>query len=171
MYMKQTLNMVGILFILWCSFSSVAHPIKLSTSLFEYDEKTSTLKIACRVFIDDFEESIDVDGFSVKSLSKKDKKVIEYFFAKSYRISINGKKYRLKYEDLKIYQAQNIIEIEFSRIKIFIKSGDRLYIENSLFFEEFKDLQSNRIIFRAPPFFSEKHYATRLNKGTVYITF
>jgi MinD-like ATPase involved in chromosome partitioning or flagellar assembly len=39
--------------------TSFKHPIKLTASLIEYDTNTANLKSECKVFIDDFEKSIN----------------------------------------------------------------------------------------------------------------
>lgn len=159
----KILSLISILFI----FSSSNHPIKLTASLIEYNPEANSIRMECRVFIDDFEDSIHKKGFDVLNLTEEDKEEIEYFFDTYYHIKVNGKKLPLNYKSSEIIKDHNVLVIKFTENDITIKNGDQLFIENKLFFEQFGYLQSNRITLRIPPFFKEKNYAVNLAKYSI----
>ncbi|KZS41587.1 hypothetical protein AWE51_21525 [Aquimarina aggregata] len=142
------------------SFTS-SHPIKLTSSLIEYNPKTSRLQIECRVFIDDFTYSIDgtfTNNINLSNLSKEDKKGIERYFEKFYPITINDHRFPLKYENSKVLEEHNVFILKFSQEVLPIKKGDQLCVENTLFFEEFAFMQTNMITVRVPPFINENYF-------------
>jgi len=58
------------------SFNSL-HPIKLTSSLVEFNPKANILRVECRVFIDDFTFSMNdtfTKNFNVSNLTKEDVK-------------------------------------------------------------------------------------------------
>ena len=65
---------------------TLSHPLKLSASLVEYDPHQETLRMECKVFIDDFDSSLflsvlkGVDRNTLTSLDKK--RAIEAYFEK-----------------------------------------------------------------------------------------
>ncbi len=140
-----------------------AHPIKLTASLIEYNSKTNSIRMECRVFIDDFENSINstlTKNINISNLSTEDKKGIEDYFKKYYTITINNKIYSLKYLESEILAEYNVFCIKFSESDLKIKKGDQICIKNKLFFEEFGFLQSNRITVRMEPFVTENYQTT-----------
>lgn len=163
----KTFLLLGVLLV----FSSYKHPIKLTASLIEYNPETSSIRMECKVFIDDFENSLTKKDFNVSNLSKEDKEEIEYFFGEYYNITINGKELPLNYEASEIHASYNVLVIKFAENDITIKKGDNLFIENKLFFEQFGYLQSNRITVRIPPFISEKNYVTTLKNYSIHYNF
>jgi len=139
------------------------HPIKLTASLIEYNPKKTSLRMECRVFIDDFENSINkkfTKNISVSNLSKEDIKYIEAYFEKYYLITVNDKKYPLRYKSSEIMKAYNVFVIKFSEDVVTINKGDQVCIENKLFFEDFAFMQSNRVTVRIPPFITENFFET-----------
>jgi len=141
-----------------------SHPIKLTSSLIEYNHKITSLRIECRVFIDDFVYSINktliknLNMSSLSNLSKEDKKGIEDYFKKYYPITINDHRFPLKYEDSTVLEKHNVFILKFSQEVLPIKKGDQLCIENTLFFEEFAFMQTNMITLRVPPFITEDYF-------------
>lgn len=154
----------------WLLFGSFKHPIKLTASLIEYDEKTNALRMECKVFIDDFEKSINktlAKNITVTALSHEDKKGIENYFEKYYNITHNGNKLPLKYKVSEVMKEYNVLTIKFSEKIIKLKKGDKVLIENTLFFEEFGYMQSNRITIRIPPFITEDNHEAVLNDYSI----
>ena len=146
-----------------------AHPIKLTASLIEYNTETKSFRMECRVFIDDFENSINstlTKNINISNLSKEDKEGIEAYFKKYYIITINDKEYTLKYKESEILQEYNVFCIKFSESDLTIKKGDQICIKNKLFFEEFGFLQSNRITVRMEPFIT-KNYQTTFEEDSI----
>ena len=64
----------------------------------------------------------------------------------------NGKKLPLEYASIIPLKEHNVLIIKFKRTPLSIKKGDKLDIENSMFFRDFGPAQSNRVAVRIPPF-------------------
>ncbi|MCU0437403.1 MAG: hypothetical protein MUC49_05765 [Raineya sp.] len=150
--------------------SGLSHPIKLTASLLEYKQTTGELSYECKVFIDDFESSIN------KSLSKKintqkptqeDIAGINRHFGKHVKIWINGKEISLTYKSSEIVKSANVCIIRFKEVPVRLKKGDKIQISNSLFFEEFEYAQTNLILVKIPPFVKEENYDLSLDNRTV----
>jgi len=172
--MKRIHFIALFLFSILLLFSSFKHPIKLTASLIEYDEKSKSMKMECRVFIDDFEKSINkrlTKDIDVTNLTEEDKFGIEDYFKQYYSIAINGKRMSLQLEQTELMEAQNIIIIKFAEKDFPIKKGDKLTVENILFFVEFGELQSNRVTLRMPPFLNEHSFQSSINRYSFYYTF
>ena len=142
-----------------------SHPLKLSASLIEYDHQQETIRMECKVFIDDFDSSLFLSvlkGVDRSTLSNADKKrAIEKYFARFYSISVNRKKVPLKIEATRVLQGHNVFIIYFEKTKIPIKKGDTLEIRNTMFFRDFGPAQMNRIAVRIPVFnIDDGHVAT-----------
>ena len=106
--------LTGILFIL-TSFSN-SHPIKITSSLILLNPKTANLEMECRVFIDDFTNSINstfTKNINLANLSDEDKQGIENYFKEYYVITINGKKFPLKYAESKVLEEHNVFILRF----------------------------------------------------------
>ncbi|HAA14655.1 MAG TPA: hypothetical protein DCE41_24400 [Cytophagales bacterium] len=147
--------------------ASIAHPIKLTASLIEYNPKSKSIRVECRVFIDDFESSLNIDGLDVAALTPEHQLDIEYFFYEFYRFSLNGQPLDLKFADSEAFQANNLLVLEFLIKDVKLKKGDKLHIENSLFFMEFGEQQSNRMIIRIPPYVFEENHITTIDNRLV----
>jgi hypothetical protein len=154
--------------------TSFKHPIKLTASLIEYDLNSTSLKTECKIFIDDFEKSINktlTKNINLSDLTKEDKTGIEDYFEKYFNITINGKILPLKFKTSEVLKEYNVITIKFIENKLKIKKGDKLLIENTLFFEEFGYMQSNRITVRIPPFVTEDNHEAVVNNYAIPYNF
>jgi len=150
------------------------HPIKLTASLIEYDVKNKRLKMECKVFMDDFEKSINktlAKNINLSNLSKEDMKGIGNYFGNHYKIILNNKTLPIKYESSELLNKYNIITIKFTANVVKIKKGDKLIISNALFFAEFGSIQSNRMTIRIPPFVVEDNHESSLNNNRILYTF
>lgn len=165
--MRLKLFNIFLLFGLLLISSSVKHPLKLTASLIEYNPKTNSLRMECKVFIDDFEETINRKGFSVSNMTAENQNEIEFFFNLFYRITINGQKLPLVYESSEVNEGFNVFIVKFAENNITIKEGDVLIVQNKLFFDRFGKKQTNRITLRIPPFVFEKYYETTLGKYSI----
>ncbi len=166
---KISLKILGCIAILLTTMS-FKHPIKLTASLIEYNADAKTIKMECKVFIDDFEKSINktlAKNINVSNLSKEDKVGIEDYFEKYYNITVNGKKLTLNYKASEVMKEYNVLTIKFSENSLAIKKGDKILIENTLFFEEFGYMQSNRITIRIPPHITEDNREATLNNYSI----
>jgi len=146
--------------------TSFKHPIKLTASLIEYDVKTSSLKMECKVFIDDFEKSINktlTKNINLSDLSKEDIKGIDDYFEIYFKIVLNSKALPVKFKSSQLIKEYNVFTIKFTDNVLKIKKGDKLEITNTLFFTEFGYIQSNRMTIRIPPFVVEDNHETTLN--------
>lgn len=153
--------------------SSASHPIKLTSSLLEYQASTGVLSYECKVFIDDFENSIN------KTLSKKiaihkptqeDIAGMNKHFGSHVKILINGKPLPMVYKSSEVIKSANVYIIRFKDFPIKLKKGDKIQISNSLFFEEFEYAQTNFVLVRIPPFVKEENYDLSLDNRTVNFT-
>ena len=146
----------------------MAHPLKLTASLIEYNSKSKSLTMECKVFRDDFQKSLRksvLKGVDKSDVTREGKiKIIESYFRKYYSIIHNGNILPLRLESSKYLRGQNVIVIAFKPNSLDLKTGDKLSIRNTLFFEDFKHSQSNRIVVRIPSFsIDEKHISTLNN--------
>ena len=170
--MKLNLLSTFLLFsaLLFTSFSN--HPLKLTASEIKYDEKTKSIRVDCRVFIDDFAPVINktlLGRLENSSITEDDKLAIQNYFAFKYRISINGNILPFKIKD---YQVQsNVMNIEFAKNYITLKKGDKLYIENNLLFEEFGPMQTNWVTLRIPPFLPKGSFESQIESNSFSKTF
>ena len=154
--------------------SSFKHPIKLSASLIEYDDNEKRIRMECRVFIDDFEGSINkrlTKDIDIRNLTNEDKLSIEDYFKQYYSIRINGKRLPLEFKTTDLMEAQNVLIIKFTEKHLAIKKGDKIEVENTLFFLEYGLSQSNRVTLRIPPFLSEYSFQSSINRYSFNYTF
>ena len=154
--------------------TSFKHPIKLTASLIDYDVKNSSLKMECKVFIDDFEKSINktlTKNINLSDLSKEDIKGIDDYFENYFKITLNSKALPVKYKSSELLKEYNVFTIKFTDNVVKIKKGDKLEITNTLFFTEFGYIQSNRMTIRIPPFVVEDNHETTLNNYLIPYTF
>ncbi|RNC86249.1 MAG: hypothetical protein ED556_08090 [Winogradskyella sp.] len=155
---------------LFASLSS--HPLKLTASEIKYDEKTKSIRVDCRVFIDDFAPVINktlFDRLENSNITEDDKLAIQNYFAFNYRISINGKVLPFKIKDYKV--QSNVMNIEFAKNYITLKKGDKLYIENNLLFEVFGPMQTNWVTLRIPPFIPKGSFESQIESNSYSQTF
>lgn len=169
--MEHRLSIIySLLCVLFVS-SSFHHPIKLTTSLIEYSSKENSLNIECRVFIDDFQNTLNRKGLNASNLSKEDIEEIEYYFDEYYRIVVNSRKLILNYQSSQVYGSNTVLSLKFKVDNLTIKKGDALLIENKLFFTEFGPLQSNKMTLRIPPFIEEGYHETTFQNSSVNYQF
>lgn len=143
------------------------HPIKLTASEIKYDIKTNSIKIQCKVFVDDFAPAINPDledNINNLTVSDNEKQLIEDYFATKYKISINDKKLPLKFKSYKV--EYNAMTVEFLETNITLKKGDTIHIENQLLFEEFGPMQSNWMAIRIPPFLPNYNFESKIEDYT-----
>ena len=148
------------------------HPIKLTSSEIKYDVKTKSLRVECKVFIDDFAPAISASlltSLNQSKLTNDDKKRIESYFLEKYRIKINSKTLTWKIKTYSI--SDNILTLIFLTKDLTIKKGDHLKIENSLLFEAFGDLQSNWMTIRFPPYIKNYNFESKIDDSLYYRTF
>ncbi len=167
---SKLLNAIVILFII-IVVPAFDHPLKLTSSLIEYSSEEKSMKIECRVFIDDFENTINRKDWDVNNLTKEDIAEIEFYFSEYYRITYNSKLIPLKYSSSIVYGGNNVISLKFSLDDLEIKKGDHMFIENKLFFKEFGYLQSNQMTVRIPPFVPEDYFEANDKKYLVHYKF
>lgn len=151
--------------------SSFNHPLKLTSSLIEYNAQQKEMKMECRVFVDDFENTINRKNWDVNNLTKEDISEIEKYFDQFYRFTHNFEKLSLSYSSSTVFGANNVLSLKFSVIDLELKKGDDLFIENELFYEEFGVLQSNKMTVRIPPFVEEDYFDANNKQYTVHYKF
>lgn len=159
--------LLGLLF----TTSSFNHPIKLTSSLVEYNLEKRHMIVQCRVFIDDFIKTIKKEDFNATNLSEEDIAEVECYFYQSYRIAINDVQHALNYQSSKAHLKYNVLDLKFSVEDLTLKEGDKMTIQNILFFSEFGFKQANKMIIRIPPFIDEDHYETTFQKYSIYYEF
>ena len=140
----------------------MAHPLKLSASLVDYDPETQSIQMECKVFRDDFERSLSraiLKGKDPSTIKKEDKsKIVDAFFKKYYTITYNGRKLPLNLQSSKYLAGHNVLILRFKPTKVKLRKGDNLTITNTLFFQDFGYAQSNRITVRIPTFSMNDNY-------------
>tara|TARA_Y100000589_G_scaffold319903_1_gene349073 strand:+ start:544 stop:1086 length:543 start_codon:yes stop_codon:yes gene_type:complete len=148
--------LLGLFSMLAFAQTSVAHPLKLSASLVEFDPESKTMWMECKVFRDDFERSLSraiLKGQDPSTIKKEDKsKIVNAFFQKYYTITHNGKKLPLDLKASKYLAGHNVLVLRFKPTKVKLRKGDTIAIRNTLFFQDFGYAQSNRITLRIPNF-------------------
>ncbi|WP_299619353.1 DUF6702 family protein [uncultured Tenacibaculum sp.] len=168
--MKRILHIGFLLVGITFSFSSFSHPLKVTASLIEYDENQKNIRVECKVFVDDFLQSIG-RPMNVNSLNKKDITDIESYFNEYYIIKIKGKKFTFKYDSSYFEKAFNVLTIKFSESSFTVNKGDNIDVKNALLFDVFGFLQSNRMELRFPPFFQSKYFETTKVEDSYTYTF
>jgi hypothetical protein len=169
MYRRLKLPLVLLLFVVaGTPLRASSHPLKASASLIEYDSVNKTIRMECKVFIDDFQRSLlnsVAKGIDPSTVKRKDRhRLIEAYFELFYAIEHNGKRVPLKLKALTPLSRQNVLVIQFAKVPLKIQVGDKLRIENTMFFRDFGAAQTNRIAVRIPPFnIRDGHVATIRN--------
>ena len=126
----------------------------------------------CRVFIDDFENSLlryFEKEINVAALSKEDQKTIERYFLRNVTVIVNDLSLTLRYKSSVVLEEQNVLALKFSANVPPIKKGDVFCMENRLFFKEFEFLQTNMITVRLPPFISENYFEAKEDDYSLHI--
>ncbi len=150
------------------------HPLKMTSSLIEYNAKKTHVLMECRVFIDDFENSIQRSfskEINISTLSKQDKELIEAYFDRYFTIMVNDLNCVLKYKSSEVLEKQNVLSLKFSAAVSPLKKGDVFCIENRLFFRDFEFLQTNMTTVRIPPFVRENYFEAKHDDYSLPIHF
>ena len=170
-----TLNIGWFFVVLLLSSLTSAHPLKLSASLVQYEPDNKSIRVECKVFMDDFELSLSrsvLKGVDVSTVKREERpKIIEAYFKAFYKIHVNGKRIPLNYAAVIPLREQNVLVIRFKPVPLTIKKGDRLDIENSMFFRDFGPAQTNRIAVRIPPFGIEEGRIATWDQYKISYTF
>lgn len=92
---------IGAIWILNSSF--VTHPIYVSVTEIEYNEKEARLEISCKIFTDDFEKALRTAyNTRVDLLKPSDKdamnKLVSDYINKHLKISVNGRPQQLQFQ-------------------------------------------------------------------------
>lgn len=153
------------------TLTSFDHPMKLTSSLVEYDADKKVLNVECRVFIDDFTNILNRPKLDVNNLLSEDIAEIENFFYQFYRIEISGSQKSLDFVKSKVFEESNVLSLSFSVHDVSLDEGDDLQIENTLFFSAFGAMQSNHMTLRLPPFVTEEYHECIYSEHTVSYTF
>ncbi len=155
--MKRVTQIGILLLIVIMTFSSFTHPLKVTSSLINYNTDTQKIKVECRVFVDDFLLSLGRD-MNCHKLTNKDKSAIENYFNKYFIMELNNKKLPFKIETSDYNENFNVLNIQFLENDATIKKGDILKVSNQLLFDEFEFVQSNRMELRFKPFFKVAYF-------------
>ena len=154
---------------------ALSHPLKLSASLIEYDPKKKTIRMECKVFQDDFEYSLSRSVLKGRDLSKLKREerpqIIEAYFKQFYSIRFNDQRVPLKYGAVEVLREHNVLVISFQATPLTIKTGDKLEVRNLLFFQDFGNAQSNRVLVRIPPFGIDDGHVGTMNNYSFSYTF
>ena len=165
--MKKLLFIAILFFSFTIGYSSVGHPIKLTSSLIKYDTKNQNIGIECKVFIDDFSPAISktlLKNINESNLTKDDLSRIEHYFITKFKISINGMSLPWKIKSYNIEKRENVLTLVFSKTPVILKKGDRIKIENTMLFDIFGDIQSNWMTLRFPPFLKNYNFESNIFK-------
>jgi hypothetical protein len=172
--MKSILHRTLLFLTIILTVSSFEHPIKLTASLIEYDNENKEVKVECKLFIDDFEKSINptlTKNIDLSILSEADKIGINAYFDKRFTIKLNDTIVPLKFESHELHLDYNVVTIRFSKSDLSINEGDSMKVKNILFFEEFSYMQSNRVTIMAQPYFQEYNMETNIDIKTFTYNF
>ena len=145
--------------VLFLTSFTVTHPLKLTTSLIEYNHEKNTLHMECRVFMDDFLLSIG-KSVNLSDPSKDEQKLLEDHFARNYVIMLNDQVYPFQLNYWEVMEEQNVYIMKFKIDTFSLKKGDQLCIKNQLFFKEFDFLQSNKVTLKIPPIIEQLYFET-----------
>lgn len=158
---------LSLLFLVLITTTSFKHPIKASASLIEYDEQSNKIKFECRLFIDDFEKSINktlAKNINLTSLTKEDILGMNAYFNDYLGISVNDKPLVIKYKTCEVLKEYNLVIVKLEDNVIKLKIGDKVKVFNTLFFADFGYIQTNRITIRMPPFFTETNVEATMDR-------
>jgi len=133
-----------------------SHPLKMSSALIEHNPEKETIRLECKVFIDDFQLSI-LDAMEkgvVPVTTERSKRhlLIESYFGEYFIIGYNEKVLPLKLKSVTPLSEQNVFQIQFVEVPLKLRNRDRLVIKNTLMFKDFGLAQTNRFIVRIPAF-------------------
>ena len=120
--------------------------------------------------MDDFQKSLILsvlNGRELSDVKKEDRpRLIEAYFQKFYTVKHNGTAMTWMVKSVEYLQQENILWIKFKPVFVSLKSGDKLDIENTMFFVDFGEKQTNRIVARIPAFNIDVVHAAKIDKYT-----
>jgi hypothetical protein len=126
-------------------FASMLHPLHISVTEIEFDEKDKALEIMMRVFVDDLEVTMkdrlkqpELDILSPKGITV-DQMMSEYL-NEHFQLSLDNKPQKIKYLGHEQEDEAFIFYIEVSNVK----KWKTIQVMNSIIMEVFED-QSNLI--------------------------
>ncbi|NQX78423.1 DUF6702 family protein [Gilvibacter sp.] len=159
--MKRPLLYAVLMVVGYIGITAASHPIKLTSSLFTYDDSAKKLSLECKVFIDDFSPAINgvlQANIQRGKLTDADIKGIEAYFTEKFIVQINGKTLPFKIKDYEIELKANVLTLHFENKGLSLKKNDKIKVENSMLFESFGHLQSNWMTFKLPPLLRSKSF-------------
>jgi hypothetical protein len=126
-------------------FASLLHPLHISVTEIEYDEKDKALEIMMRVFVDDLEVTMkdrlkqpELDILSPKGITV-DQMMIDYL-NEHFQLSLDNKLQKIKYLGHEREDEAFIFYVEVSNVK----KWKTIQVMNNIIMEVFED-QSNLV--------------------------
>jgi len=132
---------IGFLWVL----SGVVHPFYVSISDLVYKEDTKSVQIMHKVFVDDFEQTlnkhynVNLDILAMKNTAEIDE-MLEDYYSKRFSVEIDGKLQEITYIGSEL--EENVLWIYQEIYKV--RKPNRFKITNTVLFDEF-DTQSNLV--------------------------
>jgi hypothetical protein len=148
---------IPVIFII--STSDKAHPVFVSVTEIEHNQKEKTLEISCKIFTDDFEKTLRkayktrVDLADEKNKPAMDKLVNDYV-QKHLKITVNGSAVNLRYVGYEIVEEGVISYLQAYNIA----SVKKINVTDNILFE-YKNEQINILHITV----SGKRQSTKLN--------
>lgn len=142
---KDFKYIIGVLIICCFSFNNIKHPIFISVTELDYNNKNKSIEINCKIFTDDFEKTLrkstsnKINLTDAQLKTSMDKLVSEYIY-KNFQIAINNKATIPKYVGFEQIEEATYCYFEIENI-IAIKS---ITITNSILYD-YKKEQTNLI--------------------------
>ena len=156
------------------SHTANAHPLKLSASIIKYDSARRSLRMECKVFIDDFQLSLvnsilkDRDPNSVKREDRRE--LIEQYFQMFYSVRHNGRSLTWRVEQVIPLYRENVLVIQFDSGMTRLKKGDKVTVENTIMFRDFGSAQTNRTVMVIPEYDIDDGHAATVRDYTMTYT-
>jgi len=120
--------------------SGVKHPLHLSSTELNYNAKTGTVEISCRIFTDDFEDLLG-KKYKVKpdlSAAAKHKEMdilVNQYISSHLLLSANGKALQLNYLGFENDSEAVILYLESAKVK----SLKKLQTTSTVLYDQFDD--------------------------------
>lgn len=139
------MNLMLVIFFGMCSIFNLDHDIHVSTCDVKYNTKTSSIQISVRIYLDDFEASLAMDGYKeLKTLTKKESPIadslVEDYISKHLILQLDGQKRSMEYlgkeisEDfLAMWCYLEIYDVETLKV---------LKVQNDILMELYDDQQN-----------------------------
>ena len=141
--------------------TATSHPLKATASLVEYDPKAKTLAVECKVFRDDFQGSLS--NSTLKDITRRHspkpiRKRLSRTISKTLHHQPQRKNGSPRARSSKYLREYNVLVMRFKPQALSLRKGDKLFIKNTLFFDDFGYMQSNRVVVRIPSFSIDNHH-------------